>query len=359
MNSSLIRSTFKRMSLVLIAGAAGFLGSHLAQVHLDRGDHVVGIDDFSSSSVRSKHLKDLRRNKRFALYETSIMNEEDVNRVATKPDYLLVDRPETYRFSRIYNLACPASPPVYQEKPIHTMMTCVLGTKNLLDLAESNEAVFVQASTSEVYGDPTVSPQHESYLGQVNSYGPRSCYDEGKRAAEALCFDYFNTYQVDARLIRIFNTYGPNMDVGDGRVVSNFIVQALQGKKLTIYGEGKQTRSFCYVDDLIRGMVALGDLPENPRGPINVGNPHEFTIFQLAQRVLYEVYEVKAANIVTPNDLNIERFIERKPLPKDDPTRRCPDIDRAREVLGWEPKISLSDGIRKTIEYFKTVEHNK
>jgi len=248
------------------------------------------------------------------------------------------------KFDIIYNFACPASPPRYQSMPVKTMMTCVAGTKNVLDIAKEDSSILVHASTSEIYGDPETSPQKETYRGNVNSYGPRSCYDEGKRAAEALCYDYLNL-GVDARLVRIFNTYGPHMDPQDGRVVSNFINQALEGKPLTIYGDGSQTRSFCYVDDLISAIISMGRLRDNPRTPVNIGNPNEFTMKQLADLV-----EKKIAS---------SSGVVYKELPIDDPTQRCPDISLARSLFGWEPKIQLDEGLDKTIEYFIQIKESK
>jgi UDP-glucuronate decarboxylase len=241
----------------------------------------------------------------------------------------------------IYNFACPASPPRYQEIPVKTLLTCTTGTANILDIARMHESVLVHASTSEVYGDPVSSPQPETYRGNVNPYGPRSCYDEGKRAAEALCYDYLHQYGVDARLVRIFNTYGENMDPYDGRVVSNFIVQALKKKPFTLYGGGTQTRSFCYVNDLIRGITTLASLPKNPGTPINLGNPSEFTIRDLAQIINNLIYGT--------SDMD---FID-MPLPKDDPLQRRPDISLAKEILNWEPEISLEVGVSRAIEWFK------
>jgi UDP-glucuronate decarboxylase len=320
------------MKKVLVTGVAGFLGSHLAKHHLEAGDQVLGIDDFCSSTQTSMHLKDL------CGYETFSFVECDI----TKP--IVNDHIGGWQYQRkgldlIYNFACPASPPRYQEMPVHTMLTCVVGTERMLAAAELYDAVLVHASTSEVYGDPDRSPQPESYRGCVNSYGPRACYDEGKRAAEALCYDYLDSYSVDARMVRIFNTYGPNMDPYDGRVVSNFIRQALKREPLTVYGDGSQSRSFCYVDDLIRGIVALGALDHNPATPINLGNPNEFTILELANEVVKRL----------GGDLT------RQSLPVDDPTQRCPDITKAKELLKWEPKVQLADGLDKTIAYFKGV----
>jgi len=320
------------MRTVLVTGVAGFLGSHLAKHHLDQGDEVVGIDNFCSSSPGSQHFQDLNKRKNFTFLHRDICA-------------FLFDHIGEFCFNMpdvIYNFACPASPPIYQEMPVLTMQTCVVGTMNMLELASKTGAVLVHASTSEVYGDPTVSPQQESYRGYVNSYGPRACYDEGKRAAEALCYDYLNMYQTDARLVRIFNTYGPHMDPNDGRVVSNFICQTLKGKPLTIYGSGEQSRSFCYVDDLVRAVVTLGRLDKNPRGPINVGNPFEFTINELAKLVVEKV---------PGTDLKLVQ----QALPVDDPTQRRPDITRAKEFLGWEPRVQLSEGLDRSIEYFRNV----
>lgn len=317
------------MKQVIVTGAAGFLGSHLAKWHLDRGDSVLGIDDFSSSEQASRHLLELRRHPNFTL-RTHDISDHSITRVL-----------HGWSGDVIYNFACPASPPRYQAMPVHTMLTCVAGTHNLLKLAERARAVLVHASTSEVYGDPDRSPQEEKYRGCVNSYGPRSCYDEGKRAAEALCYDYLNTFNVDARLVRIFNTYGPHMDPFDGRVVTNLVRQALKDEPLTVYGDGRQTRSFCYVDDLIRGIVALGALTENPRTPVNVGNPTEFTIMELATEVRQKT--------------GCRQAIHYRPLPTDDPMQRCPDITLAKKLLGWEPRVQLSEGLDRTIDYLKTV----
>lgn len=329
---------------VIITGAAGFLGSHLALYHVSRGDHVLGLDNFSSSKPGSRHLNELIRLG--CMFEDCDITTDQVFMHARAFTSV------TGGVDRIYNFACPASPPIYQSIPVETLMTCVVGTKNVLDIARFCKSVVVHASTSEVYGDPSCSPQDELYRGNVNSYGPRSCYDEGKRAAEALMFDYLHKHGVDARLVRIFNTYGPNMDPNDGRVVSNFICQALRGEKLTIYGDGSQTRSFCYVDDLISGIVALGDLPANPMTPINLGNPVEFTMKQLAQHV---IYHVKAAGGGMPSDLNIDQFVTYKDLPTDDPTQRRPDISLAWSLLKWKPSVHLATGILRTVPYFASV----
>lgn len=319
---------------VLVTGAAGFLGSHLARRHLQLEDQVIGVDDFSTAlGEDADHFKNLLSYPNFGFYKESIDADGSWNSDGALGIKEQVDL--------IYNFACPASPPRYQAMPIKTMTTSVVGTLNVLKLAKKHGARVVHASTSEVYGDPNISPQVETYWGNVNSYGPRSCYDEGKRAAEALCYDYLNKYDVDVRLVRIFNTYGPHMDPDDGRVVSNFIVQSLKGQKLTIYGNGDQTRSFCYVSDLIQGIRSLADLKENPRMPINIGNPDEFTILELAQEI----------SDILGNKLNVTHH----PFPVDDPKIRKPNIDVAREVLGFEPKVDLRTGLKDTIKYFEEV----
>ncbi len=306
---------------VLITGAAGFLGSHLADRLLLNGHDVIGVDNLFTGSKRNvEHLRD---HPRF----------EFIRHDVTFPLYLEVDL--------IFNLACPASPYWYQKDPVQTLKTSVHGAINMLGLAKRTGATIVQASTSEVYGDPAVSPQPESYWGNVNPIGPRSCYDEGKRAAETLFHDYRRQHGVDARIARIFNTYGPRMAANDGRVVSNFVVQALQGEPLTIYGDGSQTRSFCFVDDLIEGLVRLGTVESAPDGPINLGNEREVTIAEIADLVL----------AMTGSSSGVERL----PLPQDDPVRRRPDTTRAREILGWEATKPLEVGLPSTIEYFRSV----
>lgn len=314
------------MKKVLVTGAAGFLGSYLVEHHLLSGDVVVGVDNFFSSNKNSMHHWELRRQNSYEFFETNICSQTFIDLLKFKD------------FDVIYNFACPASPPRYQQIPIETMLTCVQGTKNVLDLARY-KTVVVQASTSEVYGDSEISPQSESYFGHVNSYGPRSCYDEGKRAAEALCFDYLKQHGVDVRIARIFNTYGPRMDPHDGRVVTNLVGQALKGEPLTIYGDGSQTRSFCYVSDLIRGIVAMATLEKNPATPINLGNPNEFTILQLAQKV----------------SQRLGGKIEFNPLPINDPKQRKPDICLAKSILSWEPKIELDNGLDEMIRYMRQV----
>lgn len=316
------------MRKVLVTGSAGFIGSHLVKHYLDNGDDVWGIDCFASSNSSSEHHRKLLRNSRYKFYEIDI-NE--------RHGYWFNERP---KFDLILNFACPASPPIYQSMPIFTMMTCVLGTKNVLELAKQCGSVVVHASTSEVYGDPAVNPQPESYRGCVNSYGPRACYDEGKRSSEAISFDYLNM-GVDARLVRIFNTYGPSMDPNDGRVVTNFVKQALNNEPITIYGNGMQTRSFCYVDDLVNGIVKLASLDKNPRTPINLGNPLEFTMNELADSVLATIPESRSIKV-------------HEPLPIDDPTQRRPDITLANEILKWKPEVPLRDGLKKMVAYMRT-----
>lgn len=310
---------------VAVTGAAGFLGSHLCQRLIDQGAYVIGLDNLYTG--RMQNLTTMLVNKNFTFIQHDVINPIDL------------------KVDKIFNLACPASPPHYQRDPILTTKTSVLGALNMLDLARKNDALILQASTSEVYGDPEVHPQVESYRGAVNPIGIRSCYDEGKRCAESLFFDYHRMYGVAIKVIRIFNTYGPQMDPYDGRVVSNVIMQALQGKPITIYGDGSQTRSFCYVDDLIDGMLAMMQSPKSFCGPVNLGNPHEFTIKQLVERVL----------TLTRSSSPIIFQL----LPQDDPMQRKPDITLARQQLAWEPQVMLDDGLKKTIDYFKTCLYEK
>jgi UDP-glucuronate decarboxylase len=304
---------------ILVAGAAGFLGSHLCDRLVKRGHVVTGLDNYQTG--RRENLDQLAGHRSFTIIEHDIVVPFDG------------------AFERIFNLACPASPPDYQRDAIATLRTCVIGTDNLLALAVRTGARFFQASTSEVYGDPEVHPQPESYRGSVNPIGVRACYDEGKRAAETLCFDYQRQRGVEIRVARIFNTYGPRMNPTDGRVVSNLIVQALRGEDMTIYGDGRQTRSFCYCDDLLEGCLRIMDAPGGIVGPINLGNPDEMSIGELAQ-------------LVRDMTGTSARLVNRA-LPSDDPVRRCPDISRARELLGWSPQVALRDGLRKTIAYFE------
>jgi UDP-glucuronate decarboxylase len=304
---------------VLLTGAAGFLGSHLTTKLLDSGHQVVGIDDLSTGSL--SNLVPALQNPDFQFIEHDV--RQPINMAA----------------DAILNFACPASPKNYQIDPVRTIETNFLGIINMLHLARETGARIIQASTSEVYGDPAISPQPESYWGNVNPIGIRSCYDEGKRAAETLCFDYARQYGVDSRVIRIFNTYGPNMAVGDGRVVSNFIVQAIQGSPITIYGDGTQTRSFCFVSDLVDGIYRILMLDTRLDSPINLGNPGEFTMNELAEIVI--------------RITNSNSEIVYEPLPHDDPRQRKPDISRARSILGWNPTISLEEGVATTAMYFK------
>ena len=308
------------MRSILVTGGAGFLGSHLCERLLERGDNVICLDNFFTG--RKQNVAHLLTNPRFELIRHDIVH------------------PIFIEAEQIYNLACPASPVAYQFNPIKTIKTSTVGVVNVLGLAKRCRARILHASTSEVYGDPTVHPQREDYWGNVNPLGPRSCYDEGKRVAESLCINYHHEHQLQVRIIRIFNTYGPRMDPNDGRVISNFITQALRGEPLTIYGDGKQTRSFCYVDDLLRGMMALMD-QDDETGPVNIGNPGEYTMLQLAEEVLRAIPESKST-------------ITFVPLPQDDPKQRCPDITKAKSLLGWSPTIDLKTGLKRTVEYYRT-----
>jgi len=307
------------MKKILVTGGAGFLGSHLCDRLVAQGHHVLCVDNYFTGSKKNiEHLLDYK-------------NFEVIRRDICIPLYVEVDE--------IYNLACPASPYYYQLDPIQTMKTSVIGAFNMLGLAKRTGAKILQASTSECYGDPEVHPQPETYWGNVNPIGIRSCYDEGKRAAETLFMDYHRKHGVDTKIMRIFNTYGPRMNVNDGRVVSNFVVQALRSEDITVYGDGSQTRSFCYFEDNLNGMMAL--MTSDYHLPVNIGNPGEFTMYQLAQTIL------KLADSSSK--------IVHMPLPKDDPKQRKPLIDTAKMVLDWEPTINLEDGLVKTIEYFRTV----
>lgn len=308
------------MKKILVTGGVGFIGSHLCKRLLNEGNEVICLDNFFTGS--EENIKDIKNNKNFKLVKHDITEEYSAE----------VDQ--------IYNLACPASPPHYQFDAIKTTKTSVLGIINMLELAKKCNATILQASTSEVYGDPKVHPQVETYWGNVNPIGVRSCYDEGKRCAETLMMDYHRQYNVNTRIIRIFNTYGPNMDINDGRVVSNFIVQALKGEDITIYGDGKQTRSFCYVDDLVEGMVRMMNNPQGFIGPVNLGNPSERTILDFA-------------NIIIEMTGSKSKIIH-KELPSDDPMQRQPDLTVAKRELDWQPTTDIKIGIAKTIEYFKT-----
>jgi len=305
---------------VLVTGGAGFIGSHLCERLVARGNDVLCLDNFFTGA--KANVAHLLKEENFELLRHDV----------TLPLYVEVDE--------IYNLACPASPVHYQYDPVQTTKTSVHGAINMLGLAKRTNAKILQASTSEVYGDPEIHPQPENYKGNVNPIGPRACYDEGKRCAETLFFDYYRQHKLNIRVCRIFNTYGPRMHPEDGRVVSNFIMQALRGEPLTLYGDGQQTRSFCYVDDLVEGMMRLMDADDVHTGPINLGNPGEFTIRQLAETV---------AELVGSNT-----DIVFKPLPEDDPMQRCPDITLARSALDWEPTIQLREGLQKTIDYFRS-----
>ena len=311
--------SYQQISKVLVTGGAGFLGSHLCDRLVARGDDVLCVDNFYTGSKRN--VDQLIDHHRFELMRHDV----------TFPLYVEVNR--------IFNLACPASPVHYQHDPVQTTKTSVHGAINMLGLAKRVGARILQASTSEVYGDPEVHPQKEEYWGRVNPIGIRSCYDEGKRCAETLFFDYRRQHNMEVKVVRIFNTYGPRMHPHDGRVVSNFIVQALEGKDITIYGDGSQTRSFCYVDDLVEAMLRTMDTPADFTGPVNIGNPGEFTMIELAEMVLRLT--------------GSKSKLVRQPLPQDDPKQRQPDISLAKSTFGWEPKVSLEDGLKETIAYFK------
>lgn len=304
---------------VLVTGGAGFLGSHLCEQLLDKGCEVICVDNYYTGSKRN--IARLLDHKKFEVMRHDI----------TMPLFLEVDK--------IYNLACPASPVHYQHNPIQTTKTSVIGTLNMLELALRADARILQASTSEVYGDPEQHPQTETYWGHVNPIGSRACYDEGKRCAETLLFDYHKQKGTEIRVARIFNTYGPRMHPNDGRVVSNFLVQALSGQNLTIYGTGEQTRSFCYVSDLVEGLIKLMDAPGPCIGPVNLGNPDEYTMLELAE---------KAIDVTGTGSK-----LEFKPLPSDDPRKRCPDITKAKELLNWQPTVRLRDGLSETARYFR------
>ena len=309
---------------ILVTGAAGFLGSHLSESLLERGHEVLAVDNLYTGS--RKNIQHLFSNPNFEFLRHDI----------TLPLFVEVDQ--------IYNLACPASPVHYQKHPVQTIKTSIQGAINVLGLAKRTGAKVLQASTSEVYGDPLISEQTEEYWGNVNPIGIRACYDEGKRAAETLFFDYHRQHGIRIKVARIFNTYGPRMDLNDGRVVSNFAVQALRGEPITIYGDGSQTRSFCYVSDLIPGLISLMESSDEVTGPINLGNPYDFTMLELANKV-----------IAATSSKSTIAFFE---LPRDDPKQRKPDITKAREVLRWEPKVQLDEGLKNTIQYFASQIQN-
>ena len=306
---------------VLVTGGAGFLGSHLCERLLARGDDVLCVDNYFTG--RKDNIVHLLDNPHFEAMRHDI----------TFPLYVEVDE--------IFNLACPASPVHYQHDPVQTTKTSVIGAINMLGLAKRVGARILQASTSEIYGDPTIHPQTEDYRGNVNPLGPRACYDEGKRCAETLFFDYLRQHRVNIKVVRIFNTYGPRMHPNDGRVVSNFIVQALRGEEITLYGDGSQTRAFCYVDDLVDGLIRMMESDDSVTGPINIGNPQEISVRQLAERIIALT--------------GARSRLAFRPLPTDDPTQRCPDITRASSLLGWSPHVSLDDGLRSTINYFSEI----
>jgi len=311
------------MKHIIITGGAGFVGSHLCEKLLAAGDRVICVDNFLTSD--RENIEHLLANKNFKLIEHDII------------DPLFVEE----KIDEIYNLACPASPVHYQKNAIRTIKANTIGVINVLGLARKHQAKIQQASTSEVYGDPDVHPQTEEYRGNVNPDGPRACYDEGKRCAETLCFDYERTHNLKIKIVRIFNTYGPRMAQDDGRVVSNFILQALKGEEITVYGQGQQTRSFCYVDDLVDGLIKMMATNDKITGPVNLGNPGEFTILELAEKII--------------NLTNSKSKIIYQDLPVDDPQQRRPDITMAGAILGWEPKIDLTAGLEKTVNYFKSI----
>jgi UDP-glucuronate decarboxylase len=311
----------KTIPKILITGGAGFVGSSLCRYVLNQNCKVLCLDNLYTG--HKNNIAQLLEHENFQMIYHDVIH----------PIELKVDA--------IYHLACPASPRHYQKDPIYTLKTNIWGTYNMLELAKANKAPLLFASTSEVYGNPTMHPQHESYTGNVNPIGPRACYDEGKRAAETLCFDFERMYQIDVHVIRIFNTYGPRMHENDGRVVSNFVTQALQGRPLTIYGDGSQTRSLCFVDDLVDGFVQMMNHPDHLKGPMNLGNPHECTIAELAHRIIELTQSPSCITYL--------------PLPIDDPIRRRPEISSARRLLRWEPKISLDEGLQRTISYFRQV----
>lgn len=309
------------MKRILITGGAGFLGSHLTERLLNEGHEVIVADNFFTGS--KKNIEAFKQNPNFEFIRHDVMN----------PLYVEVDE--------IYNLACPASPVHYQHNPVQTTKTSVYGAMNMLGLAKRTGAKVLQASTSEVYGDPEIHPQTENYWGKVNPIGIRACYDEGKRVAETLFFDYKRMYDLNIKVARIFNTYGPRMNANDGRVVSNFIVQALRGEDITMYGDGTQSRSFCYVDDLVTGLIFLMESDRFVTGPINLGNPHKFTMLELAEKIIKLT--------------NSKSKIIFEPLPQDDPRQRQPSISKAKNILGWQPLVELDEGLSKTVEYFEGV----
>ena len=314
------------MKTILIAGGAGFIGTNLTKRLLDEGNKVICIDNFHTG--KTENIKNIP-SKNYQLIKHDIINIIEIDE----------------NIDEIYNLASPASPPHYQAAPLQTIKSNIYGVFNLLELAKKNDAKFLQTSTSEVYGEPLQHPQNESYWGNVNPNGIRSCYDESKRCSESICMNYYREFDSKVKIVRIFNTYGPFMDPKDGRVVTNFIIQALTNKNITIYGDGSQTRSFCYVDDMVEGLIKMMATDDDITGPVNLGNPGEFSILELARKVIVKT--------------NSNSKIINCPLPHDDPTQRKPNIDLAKKILGWEPKIMLNEGLDKTIEYYKEVLKNK
>ncbi len=310
-----------KIKKILVTGGAGFIGSHLCNKLIGLGHHVYCLDNLYSSSLANVHKLNGSPNFKFIQHDICNFLDQDVD--------------------EIYNLACPASPKFYQMDPVKTVKTAVLGTINVLELAKQNKIPILQASTSEVYGDPNVHPQNEKYWGNVNPIGPRSCYDEGKRCAETLFFDYSRQYKLTIKVVRIFNTYGPNMMLEDGRVISNIIKQAIKGDDISIYGNGEQTRCFCYVDDLINALIDFMNINKDIKGPINIGNPNEIKIIDLAKKITQ----------MTKSKSKFKFY----PLPDDDPVRRKPDIKLAKNILGWKPKVGLEIGLSKTIKYFKEI----
>lgn len=311
------------MKTVMVTGGSGFIGSHLCERLLEMGNRVICLDNLLTSS--KKNIEHLLDNQNFVFFEHDIINP------------IFIEE----KIDEIYNFACPASPVQYQKNPIRTIKANTIGVINVLGLARSKKAKVLQSSTSEIYGEPLMHPQTEKYRGNVNTTGPRACYDEGKRCAETLFFDYHRSHGLRIKVVRIFNTYGPRMAENDGRVISNFIAQAMGGEGITIYGDGKQTRSFCYVDDLVDGVIKVMNTEDSFTGPVNLGNPHELTIGEIAERVL------QLTGSRSP--------LVYKELPIDDPTKRCPDISLAKQIIKWEPKVQLEEGLIKTIDYFKSL----
>ncbi len=321
------------MKTILITGSSGFIGTNLTKKLLAEGNRVIGLDNFSSSEKWKSEIFKENVNYEFIEFDITGNLEEALNNSKLFK--------ESRRINGIYNMACPASPPRYAALPLETIEVNTIGIRNLLELAKKYNAKMLHSSTSEIYGDPLVHPQIETYRGNVNTVGPRSCYDEGKRIAETICYEYKHLHDVDIRIIRIFNTYGPYMDPNDGRVITNFIIQALKGEDITVYGDGEQTRSFQYIDDLLEGIEKFMELNEKFMGPVNLGNPIEFTIKELADLVLKKI--------------NSNSKLVNKDLPKDDPSKRKPDITLAKTKLNWEPSIKLNDGLDETIKYYKYI----